>query len=172
MTPDRAARPDRSSEFDPGRSSEIRSLLTSVVAGSPRPRPARLSRAAFALTATAALLFAGGIGAGTVLAFEQVFANADVQDAATPDSPASAAEAFGASAGDISVDDLRPIFIMNGEVGYAYRGALEPAEAFADDSNPTSETPGEEEAAGLIPIYLADGVTVVGYYDPASLIHK
>ncbi|TFC87413.1 hypothetical protein [Cryobacterium sp. TMT4-31] len=172
MNLNQTERPDRSSEFDPRRSNEIRSLLTSVVAGAPRPRTPRLSRAAFSLAATAALLFAGGIGAGTVLAYDQISESGDPENAAVSGIPASAAEPLSASSGDDYAGDLRPILIMNGEVGYAYQGALAAADTFATAYTPKSDTTGTKISAPLVPVYLADGVTLVGYYDPASLIPK
>jgi len=126
----------------------------------------------FSLVATAALLFAGGIGAGTVMAYDQLSGSVDAQNAATPDSPASAAEALSAGAGGNSVGDLMPIFIMDGEVGYAYQGALEAANRLTEAYTHPADATGSEASAALVPIYLADGVTLVGYYNRASLIPK
>jgi len=168
MTPDRTERPDRTSEFDPRRSKEIRDLLTSVVADTPKPRTARLSRAMFSLAATAALLFAGGVGAGTVMAYDQLSVSVDAENAAKSGSPTSAAETFGAGS-SASVIDLVPILIVNGEVGYAHRAALEAANTRAEAYLPRSAKADSEVSTSLVPIYLADGVTLVGSFDPAAL---
>ena len=92
MTQDRTDRHSRPSEFDPHRSDEIRRLLTGQVAATAKPRGARLSRGAFSLAAPAALLFAGGIGAGTVMAYGHLSVNLDAQNAAESDSPAFVGE--------------------------------------------------------------------------------
>ena len=167
MTQDRTDRHNRPSEFDPRRSDEIRRLLTSQVAATARPRRARLSRGAFSLAATAALLFAGGIGAGTVMAYDQLSASVDTQNAAEPDSPVFAGETMSASA-----NDLVPVLIVDGEVGYAHQEALESASALAQAYQPRSDSADSEVPISLVPIYLADGVTVVGSYDPVALILK
>lgn len=171
MTPDQADRPDRQSGFDPRRSSEIRSLLTDVVAGAPKPRTARLSRAMFSLAATVALLFAGGIGAGTVVAYQQLSVSVDAQTPVTSEPPASEAEAveagFPASA---VVSDLVPVLMVEGEVGYAHRATLEVTAASAQSFLSKSASADSDTSGARVPIYRADGVTVVGYYDPAALI--
>lgn len=173
-------------EFDARRSAEIRALLIRTVAGTPRARPARLSRPAFALAATAALLFAGGAGAGTVLAIDRFADPLVAQDAGAPQ-PVEAASTLsgqaasadgqdtaasqGSTESDLfepKSDSLTPVVTINGETGYAYPSDIDLARtngflgATADfvDAVP----------AGQIPIYLADGVTLLGYFDPASLL--
>ncbi|TFC54538.1 MULTISPECIES: hypothetical protein [unclassified Cryobacterium] len=168
MSQDRTGRLDRPSEFDPRRSDEIRRLLTGQVAATARPRRARLSRTAFSLAATAALLFAGGIGAGAVEAYDQLSMSADAQNAVQSDSPASAEALSGFSASAI---DLVPILIVDGEVGYAHRDALEAANPLAESHLSGSASADSEASTTLVPIYLADGVTLVGSFDPAALIH-
>lgn len=167
MTQDRTDRHNRPSEFDPRRSDEIRRLLVTQVAATTRPRRARLSQGAFSLAATAALLFAGGIGAGTVMAYDQLFVSVDTQNAAESDTPAFVGETLSASA-----SDLVPILIVDGEVGYAHQDALESATALAEAYQPRSDSADSEASRSLVPIYLADGVTVVGSYDPVALIPK
>lgn len=177
--------------FDPRRSAEIRSLLVRTVAATPRPRRARLSRTAFALAASAALLFAGGIGAGTVVAYDRVTDDIVAQDAGAPavtetvtgslegaeslsDGQSDSAASDSAADSDLPAPgggDLAPILTLNGETGYAYRGDLQAAKllllyAVAD----SAESGVSPASAGQVPIYRADGVTVLGYLDPASLV--
>jgi hypothetical protein len=59
--------------------------------------------------------------------------------------------------------------------GYAYRGDLQAAKlqllgAVADSADSTESFVSPASAAGQVPIYRADGVTVLGYLDPASLV--
>ena len=173
-------------EFDPQRSAEIRRLLIRTVAGTSRPRIARLSRTSFALAATVALLCAGGVGAGTVLAIDRFADPLVAQDASASESveaasalrgEATSAEdqiaAASESAADSDLyqsksDELTPVLTINGETGYAYPSDIDLArtnillDASADlvDAVP----------AGQIPIYLVDGVTLVGYVDSSSLL--
>jgi hypothetical protein len=186
MTPDR--HPDRADrpEMDPARSAEIRALLIRTIAGTPRPRVARLSRTAFALAATAALIFAGSVGAGTVVAYDRltdsvVAANSSTTeflDAASGDSlqglsaqGQDAAASESAPDSDLFVpksDGLTPVLTINGETGYAYPSDIDLArtnvllDATADFADAVP--------AGQIPIYLADGVTLLGYVDSSRLL--
>lgn len=173
-------------EFDPRRSAEIRNLLVRTVAGTPRPRPARLSRTAFALAATVALLFAGGIGAGTVVAYDRLAGSTLAQNASAPTTETTTesgddtdAAADGAESGDAAADEegqaltaaaLTPVLALNGEIGYAYPDDLEAARlgllGVTADSADASDSAG---FGGGVPIYRADGVTVLGYFDPAGL---
>lgn len=168
MTQDRTERDNRPSEFDPRRSDEIRRLLTGQVAATARPRGARLSRRTFSLAATAALLCAGGIGAGTVAAYDQLSVSVDAQNAVQTDSPAFAEALSGSTASAI---DLVPILIVDGEVGYAHQDTLEAANTLAE-THPSGSASDSEASATLVPIYLADGVTLVGSFDPAALIQQ
>jgi hypothetical protein len=168
MTPDPTDRSRRSPEFDPRRSDEIRRLLVSEVAGTARPRTARLSRPVFALAATAALLAAGGIGAGVVVAHDRLSVSVEAQSTGDSVSPASADALHGQSS---SVKfDLVPVLIVDGEVGYAHQNALESADFLADADEPRSESADSAASAALVPIYRADGVTLLGHYDPAAFI--
>jgi hypothetical protein len=181
-------------EFDPRRSAAIRSLLVRTVAGAPKPRRARLSRTAFALAATAALLFAGGIGAGSVVAYDRLSESVVAQDAAGPvaewtdtgltgqssggfeprsdSAPATTgAESADEGASEFTSDsagELTPVLILNGEVGYAYLGDLTTA-ALLGATADTDIAVEPASALGGVPIYSADGVTVLGYFDPAGL---
>ena len=135
-TDDRRDRPADDPEFDARRSAEIRALLIRTVAGTPRPRRARLSRPAFALAATAALLFAGGVGAGTVLTVDRFTDPLVAQDASASESVEAASDLSGQSssvqamaasesAADSDLhqtrsDGLTPVLTINGETGYAY----------------------------------------------------
>jgi hypothetical protein len=169
MTPDPTDRPRRAPEFDPRRSAEIRRLLISEVAGTARPRTARLSRPMFALAATAALLVAGGLGAGAVVAHDRLTVSVDAQSTGDSVSPASADELHGQSAS--AKFDLVPVLILDGEVGYAHQNAFETAESLADAFQPRSESAASDaSAAALVPIYRADGVTLLGHYDPTAFI--
>jgi hypothetical protein len=185
-------------EFNPRRSSEIRSLLVSTVAGTPRPRRARLSRPAFALAASAALLFAGGVGAGSVVAYDRLSGSVVASDAAAPaadstdtglhgqsssgfeprsDSPPATTGAESSDDGTSeftsdSAGELVPVLTLNGEVGYVYPGDLPVARVelrgvsadFADsaESAEALSPPG-------IPLYRADGVTLLGFFDLTGL---
>lgn len=191
-TPEETGRP----KFDPRRSAAIRSLLVRTVGSSPKPRPARLSRTAFALAATVALLFAGGIGAGSVVVYDRLSDSVIAQDSAaeatgadqtTPtaqslseasgfepqsdSAPATSDLESGAESGGVDGGELTPVLTLNGEIGYAYRSDLEAARrglagVVADSSD--SET--YFTSAGGVPIYSADGVTMLGSLDPAGLI--
>jgi len=190
MTPEPTDEPrNRRSDdpkFDARRSAEIRALLVRTVAGTPRPRPARLSRPAFALAATAALLFAGGVGAGTVMAIDRFADPLVAQDARAPQ-PVEAAstlsgEAASADGQDSAAsqgstesdlfepksDSLTPVVTINGETGFAYPSDMALAR--------TSLLPGataeflDAVPAGQIPVYLADGVTLLGYIDATQLL--
>jgi hypothetical protein len=171
-------------EFDSRRSAEIRSLLVRTVAGTPRPRPARLSRPAFALVASAALLFAGGVGAGSVVAYERLSSNVIAQDAAAPaaeptdtgfDGQSSSgyqpkSDGSPATTGAESAGDLTPVLTLNGELGYAYPGDLQAARLSLSGATADSDITTEFTAAGGgVPIYSADGATVLGYFDPAGV---
>ncbi|MCU1447082.1 hypothetical protein [Cryobacterium sp.] len=193
-------------EFDSRRSAEIRSLLVRTVAGTPRPRPARLSRTAFSLAATAALLFAGGIGAGTVVAYDRLAGSTVAEDASAPSDEARStpeslsAEGADAAAADDSESDssesggselhgselhgtpsaadsftpksdgLTPVLAVNGVTGYAYRSDLEAARLALLGVTADSADGGASGAVGGgVPIYRADGVTLLGYFDPAGL---
>ena len=183
-------------EFDPRRSAAIRRLLVRTVASAPKPRRARLSRTAFALAATAALLFAGGIGAGSVVAYDRLSDSVVAQDASaettgadqavptaqslsgasgfeprSDSAPATSDLGSGAESGGVDGGELTPVLTLNGEIGYAYRSDLEAARrglagVVADSSD--SET--YFTSAGGVPIYSADGVTMLGSLDPAGLI--
>ena len=190
MTPEPTDEPrNRRSDdpkFDARRSAEIRALLVRTVAGTPRPRPARLSRPAFALAATAALLFAGGVGAGTVMAIDRFADPLVAQDARAPQ-PVEAAstlsgEAASADGQDSAAsqgstesdlfepksDTLTPVVTINGETGYAYPRDVDLARA--NGFLGATADVADAVPAGQIPIYLADGVTLLGYFDPASLL--
>jgi hypothetical protein len=173
-------------EFDPRRSAEIRSLLVRTVAGTRRPRPARLSRTAFALAASAALLFAGGIGAGAVVAYDRLTESTLAENAGAPTNAnqtttesLSTESADAAASGDAAADGevraataggLTPVLTLNGEIGYVYPADLEAARLGLLGFTADSIDPAESEAAdGGLPIYRADGVTVLGYFDPAGL---
>lgn len=168
-------------EFDPHRSAEIRDLLVRTVAGTPRPRLARLSRTAFALAASAALLVAVGIGAGAVVAYDQLSGSVIAQDADAPaagqDEEPQAAESLSgksahaveaaAAADSQAAGELTPVLDLNGEIGYAYSGDLQAARFVRLDAPNDIES---STADGRVAIYRADGVTVLGYFDPAGLI--
>jgi hypothetical protein len=177
--------------FDPRRSAEIRRLLVSTVAGTPRARPARLSRPAFALAACAALLFAGGIGAGSVVAVDRLSGSVVAEDAAAS-AESSATDVAGQSASGFeplsdgapattgaestseftsnSADHLIPVLTLDGELGYAYPGDLEAARlALLGVTADTDIVVDAATATGGVPIYSADGATVLGYFDPAGL---
>ena len=173
-------------EFDPRRSAEIRSLLLRTVAGTPRPRPARLSRTAFSLAATAALLFAAGVGAGTVVVYDRVADSSIAQDASAPaDQNQSSAESLGtrgddpaatedeAADGEVqaaAAGDLTPVLALGGEIGYAYPDDLEAARlGLLGVTADSADTPESGASDGGVPIYRADGVTVLGYFDPTGL---
>jgi hypothetical protein len=171
MTPDPTDRSRRSPEFDPRRSDEIRHLLTNHVAEAARPRTARLSRPMFALAATAALLFAGGVGAGIAVAHDRLTVSTNAQSAADSVAPASAAvEAMSGFTASVDLADLVPVLIVDGEVGYAHQDALDTADVLGDAFRPRSESADADASAGLVPIYRADGVTLLGHYDPAAFI--
>ena len=174
-------------EFDARRSAEIRALLVRTVTGTPRARPARLSRPAFALAATAALLFAGGAGAGTVLAIDRFAEPLVAQDASGAPQPVEAASTLsgeaasadgqdaaatqGATESDLfepKSDTLTPVVTINGETGYAYPRDIDLARA--NGFLGATADVADAVPAGQIPIYLADGVTLLGYFDPASLL--
>lgn len=177
---DRHDRHDRPT-MDPTRSADIRALLVRTAAAAPRPRTARLSRAAFSLAATAALLFAGGIGAGTVLAYDRLAGSVLAQDSSSPEAVneqggavvgQSADNTDAAADSDLGVtesaaDELRPVFELNGEIGYAYRSDLLTGQFL---SGATLDTVEPATGAARVPIYRADGVTVLGYFDPAGLL--
>ncbi|QYF74504.1 hypothetical protein [Cryobacterium sp. PAMC25264] len=192
-TDDPRDRPTDNPEFDPRRSAEIRALLIRTVAGTPRARRARLSRPAFALAASAALLFAGGVGAGTVVAIDRFADPLVAQDASG--APESAKPAIGesyevqslqgvsaqsqdvaatsGSAGDSDLPprtaaDLVPILTLNGQIAYAYPSDID----LARTNVPLGATGGflDTVPAGQIPIYLADGVTLFGYIDSSRLL--
>jgi hypothetical protein len=169
MTSDPTDRPRRSPEFDPRRSDEIRRLLVSEVAGAARPRTARLSRPMFAFAATAALVVAGGVGAGAVVAHDRFTTSVEAQSTGDSVSPASADELHGLSA---SVKfELVPVLIVDGEVGYAHQNALDTVELLADADEPRPESAASDaSAAALVPVYRADGVTLLGHYDPTAFI--
>lgn len=179
-------RPTGNPEFDARRSAEIRALLIRTVAATPRGRRARLSRPAFALAASAALLFAGGVGAGAVVAIDR-FADPLVAQDASAAQPVEAASTLSGepssvygqetstseSAPDSDLfqprsDTLTPVITINGETGYAYPSDMALAR--------TSLVPGatadflDAVPAGQIPIYLADGVTLLGYIDATQLL--
>lgn len=173
--------PGERPEFDPQRSSEIRDLLVRTVAGTPRPRVARLSRTAFSLAASAALLVAIGIGAGGVMAYDHLSGNVIAQEAPAPaggvdehtlsgepesapftqtgDAAASTSAAAGA---------LTPVLHLNGEIGYAYGSDLQAAQLTHLDA--ASDAAESAPTLGRVAIYRADGVSVLGYFDPAGLI--
>ena len=168
-------------EFDPQRSAEIRDLLVGTVADSPRPRVARLSRTAFSLAASAALLAAVGIGAGAVVAYDQLSGSVIAQDADAPaagreDDPPGTGRLSGQSAAAVdaaaaadseAAGGLAPVLDLNGEIGYAYSSDLQAAQfAQLGATNDAELLAGE----GRVVIYRADGVTVLGYLDPAGLI--
>jgi len=185
-TDDRRDRPADDPEFDARRSAEIRALLIRTVAGTPRPRRARLSRPAFALAATAALLFAGGVGAGTVLTVDRFTDPLVAQDASASESVEAASDLSGQSssrdvqgmaASESSADSdlyqtrsdgLTPVLTINGETGYAYPRDID----LARTNVPLGATAELLDAvpAGQIPIYLADGVTLLGYVDSSRLL--
>ena len=169
-------------EFDPNRSLEIRDLLVRTVAGAPRPRVARLSRTAFSLAASAALLVAVGIGAGAVLAYDQLSASVSAQDVDAPagaqdENPQGAeslsgqsvegADAAAAAADSEAAAGLTPVLDLNGEIGYAYNSDLQAAQFAHLGATNDAES---STADGRVAIYRGDGVTVLGYLDPAGLI--
>ncbi|WEO78813.1 hypothetical protein BJQ94_07220 [Cryobacterium sp. SO2] len=186
MTPDR--HPDRTDvpEMDPARAAEIRALLIRTVAGTPRPRVAKLSRPAFALAATAALVFAGGVGAGTVVAYDRLTNVVVAEDSSGPESAEAASglsgeaasavgqdEAASESSSDSDLflsrsDELTPVLTINGQTGYAYLSDLYQVRIVSLGA--VADTAESESSIGQIPIYLADGVTLMGYFDPATLI--
>jgi hypothetical protein len=169
MTSDPTDRPRRSPEFDPRRSDEIRRLLVSEVAGTARPRTARLSRPMFAFAATAALLVAGGVGAGAVVAHDRFTKSVEAESTGDSVSPASTEELHGQS-GSVKLD-LVPVLIVDGELGYAHQNALASADFLADVDEPRSESAASDaSAAALVPIYRADGVTLLGHYDPTAFV--
>lgn len=184
MSPDRHNdRPERTDRptMDPTRSADIRALLVRTVAAAPRPRTARLSRAAFSLAATAALLFAGGIGAGAVVAYDRLAVSVLAQDSGSPEAVnEQGGEFFGQSADNTdaaadsdpggtesAADELRPVLELNGEIGYAYRSDLLTVQFV---SGATLDTAEPATGTARVPIYQADGVTVLGYFDPAGLL--
>jgi hypothetical protein len=180
--------------FDPRRSSEIRSLLVRTVAGTPRPRRARLSRPAFALAASVALLVAGGVGAGSVVAYDRLSGSviaSDAADSATEstdtgfDGQSSSgfepySDSSSGTTGAESTDDgtseftsdsageLTPVLTLNGEVGYVYPGDLTTAVLLGATAD-TDIAVESASAFGGVPLYSADGATVLGYFDPAGL---
>ena len=161
-------------EFDPQRSAEIRDLLIRTVAGSPRPRLARLSRTAFSLAASAALLAAVGIGAGAVLAYDQLSGSVIAQDADAPaagqDADPQDAETLSgqsAAADSEAASGLTPVLDLNGEIGYAYSSDLQAAQFARLGATNDAELMTVE---GRVVIYRADGVSVLGFLDPAGLI--
>jgi hypothetical protein len=177
--------------FDPRRSAEIRRLLVSTVAGTARARPARLSRPAFALAASTALLLAGGIGAGAVVAYDRLSGSVVTEDAAAtaesddtglsgqsasgfePKSDSTPATTGAESTSEFASDaagELTPVLTLNGELGYAYPGDLEAARlALSGVTADTDIVVDAASAIGQVPIYSADGATVLGYFDPAGL---
>ncbi|MBX0300373.1 hypothetical protein K2F54_10340 [Cryobacterium sp. 1639] len=187
---DRADRPT----MDPTRSADIRALLVRTVAAAPRPRTARLSRAAFSLAATAALLFAGGIGAGTVVAYDRLSDTVVAQNSSGPEAVNESGSESGdalhgqsaesldaATDSDLGVteaasDELIPVLELNGETGYAYRSDMligQAAQANSDSATgdfATEDTAEPATGAARVPIYQSDGVTVLGYFDPAGLL--
>lgn len=169
MTRNQEERPHGTYEFDPRRSSDIRSLLTSMVTDAAKPRRARLSQAKFALAATTALLFAGGTGAGTVVAYDHLSGREETRTAASSGSPAPVAEILSGAPATRPVGDLVPILVMDGEVGYAHKGALEAAKDELSEVH-VEAVGAIKDVSAMVPIYRADGVTLVGYYDPASLL--
>jgi hypothetical protein len=171
--------------FDTGRSAEIRDLLTATVRDTRPPRVARLSRPAFALAASAALLAAGGVGAGGAVAIDAYSASRVlVQQDSQPSFPestedAGAMEDTDALAGDAAAfvpEGLVPFATLQGEDGFAYSADITAAEAAAvtgdsdgasDSGSKSSEAAGD--ATGIrIPIFRADGTTVIGFYVPTS----
>ncbi|PXA67227.1 hypothetical protein [Cryobacterium arcticum] len=170
-------------EFDPQRSAEIRRLLIRTVAGTSRPRIARLSRTSFALAATVALLCAGGVGAGSVVVYDRLAHDSELtaQSAATENGHDSVAEAAADSTAE-SQSGLSPAVMLNGQLGYAYDVDLYSVMATSASGVPTSDGQflSDAEASDLdlngfaaaslrVPIYLADGVTVIGYIEPRAL---
>ncbi|MET0954851.1 MAG: hypothetical protein ABWY68_02800 [Cryobacterium sp.] len=171
-------------EFDPQRSDEIRRLLIRTVAGTSRPRIARLSRTSFALAATAALLCAGGVGAGTVVAYDRFVRDSELtaQSAASENGQDSVAEAA-ADTTAAALPGLSPAVVLNGQVGYAYdvdlysiqatsaSGVPDSAGQFLSDAEASDLDPNGFAAAVplRVPVYLADGVTVIGYIEPRTL---
>jgi hypothetical protein len=172
MTRNQEERPHGTPGFDPRRSSDIRGLLTSMVADAAKPRRARLSQAMFALAATAALLFAGGTGAGTVMAYDHLSDSEATQTAASSASsvPATSELLSGAPAAR-PAGDLLPILVIDGEVGYAHKGALEAAKEELSEVH-VEAVDATKDVSAMVPIYRADGVTLVGYYDPVSLFRE
>ncbi len=183
MTPDLPPERTDHPEMDPGRSAEIRALLLRTVSATPRPRAARLSRTAFALAATAALLFAGGVGAGSVVAYDRWSDTVVAQDSSGPElaegpigelpGQSAASPGFAASADtdpggtEPDADELTAVLELNGETGYAYRSDLQAAKlALLGATADAAESAGGDSR---VPIYLADGATVLGYLDPAGL---
>ena len=171
--------------FDAGRSAEIRDLLTATVRDSSQPRVARLSRPAFALAAVAALLVAGGVGAGGAMAIEaysasRMLVQQDSRVSSTDSTEdAGATEDTDALAGDSPAsapEGLVPFVTVQGEDAFAYTADITAAEAAAvtGDSDGASDSGSESrEAAGdatgiRIPIFRADGTTVIGFYVPTS----
>lgn len=165
-------------EMDPKRSAEIRALLIRTVAGTPRPRVARLSRPAFALAASVALVAAGCLGAGTVLTIEQVTSgNTLVAQSADSSGQDNTAEVSAAT--ESSPAGLSPVLMLNGETGYVYDIDLysfhgmsaagpqslqgEALDAPVGDSDLLPDEAGPPSRR--VPVYLADGVTVIGYVE-------
>lgn len=200
---DRADRHDRTDRtdrprMDPARSADIRALLVRTVAAAPRPRTARLSRTAFALAASVALLVAGGIGAGTVVAYDRLAGSVTAQNSSGPAAVNESGSESGSESGDalhgqsaesldaatdsdlgnseFAADELIPVLELNGETGYAYRSDLllgQPFQANSDSAAgdlATEDTAEPATSAARVPIYQADGVTVLGYFDPTGLL--
>ena len=183
-------------EFDPRRSAAIRRLLVRTVASAPKPRRARLSRTAFALAATAALLFAGGIGAGSVVAYDRLSESVAAEDAGaeitgadqtaptaqslstasgfeprSDSAPATSDLESGADPGGVLPNGLTPVLTVNGETGYVYWSDLEAARSeFQGTAADSANAETLFTAGGGVPIYRADGATVLGSLDPAGLI--
>ena len=171
-------------EFDPQRSAEIRRLLIRTVAGTSRPRIARLSRTSFALAATVALLAAGGVGAGSVVVYDRLVHDSELtaQAAAIENEQDSVAEAAADSTAE-SLPGLSPAVMLNGQLGYAYDVDLYSVMATSGSGVPASDGQFLSDAEASdpdlngftaadslrVPIYLADGVTVIGYIEPRAL---
>ena len=158
--------------FDAGRSAEIRDLLTTTVRDTPPPRVARLSRPAFALAASVALLVAGGLGAGGAVAIDAyVASNVLVQQ----DSGASSSDAAGSAegmSGDSAASPpqgLVPFLTVEGENGFAYSSDITAAQAAAAAAVAGDSESGDaanDTAEVRIPIFRADGTSVIGFYVP------
>jgi len=185
MTPDNPAGGGTpgTPRFDPRRSTEIRDLLTETVSHSPRPRVARLSRTRFALAATAALLFAGGAGAATVVAYDTVSDSTvaeqsrseSAESAGRPEStdgpesagtPATSGFTSRNDSGGSTESALIPFVTLDGETGYAFASEVESAQAAATGTLLDASADAEPLAAPTrVPIYRSDGTTVLGYYE-------